>query len=146
MIKYIVLCFAKRKLESDKNDKKYNIKLQRKFVYSHLYLEKYKSHIIFNSVMSSPSSCTIHPYHLSLLSGLPNDILCLHRADVNKFLLVSQHWQIHVLGSIEESHLWIPPYFSSSVWYVLLGWFLRLEVSGCTAAVLLGVASRICSK
>ena len=33
-------------------------------------------------------------YHPSLLAGPPNYILCLHRADVNKFLLVSQHWYI----------------------------------------------------
>ena len=29
---------------------------------------------------------------------------------------------------------------------VLLGWFVRLDVSGCTAVVLWGVAFRICSK
>ena len=32
------------------------------------------------------------------------------------------------------------------VLYVLLEWFVRWEVIGCTAAVLLGAASRICSK
>ena len=39
---------------------------------------------------------SIHFYHLSLLVVLPNCILCLHRADVNKFLQVGQHWYVPV--------------------------------------------------
>ena len=37
----------------------------------------------------------IRPYHLSLSAGLPNYI-CLHRADINKFLIVGKHWHIHI--------------------------------------------------
>ena len=78
-------------------------------------------------------------YCSSLPAGLPNYILCLHRADVNKLLLVNQHWHVHVLGPMKEHHLWVHPFFYSSVphVFVLLVWFLRWEVSGCTAAVLL---------
>ena len=47
---------------------------------------------------------SLHPYHPSFPAGPPNYILCLHRADVNKFLLVSQHWHIHEQGSIEECY------------------------------------------
>ena len=36
-------------------------------------------------------SSKLHPY--------------LHRADVNEFVQVSQHWLIRALGSIEERHL-----------------------------------------
>ena len=32
------------------------------------------------------------------------------------------------------------------VWLILLGWFARREVSGCTAAVLWSASSRICLK
>ena len=58
---------------------------------------------------------SIRPYHPSLLVGLPNYILCPHRAVVDKFLLNGQHWYIHVKGSIGECHLWVCPCFSSSV-------------------------------
>ena len=61
-------------------------------------------------------SLPIHPYHPSLPAGLQNYILCLHRADVSKFLPwvgvqltntgismswgpLVQHWYIHVLRS-----------------------------------------------
>ena len=76
-------------------------------------------------------------------------------------VLVGQQWQVYVW----ERHLWIQllpsanwtikrytfwfhPYFSSSVQhvFVLLEWFVRWEISGRTAAVLWGAASRICSK
>ena len=39
---------------------------------------------------------SIHPYHPSLPTGLPNDILCPHCADVSKFMLVEQYWHFHV--------------------------------------------------
>ena len=53
-------------------------------------------------------------------------------------MLISQHWYSHVLES-----LWVHPCISSSV---LLGWFVRWEAGGWTAAVLWDVASRTCSK
>ena len=49
-------------------------------------------------------------YHLSLTSPLES-IQCLHRADECKFLLVGQHWHVHVLESIQECPLWVCPYF-----------------------------------
>ena len=59
-------------------------------------------------------------------------------------MLVGQHWCVHPSESIR-----IPLYFfsfASHVSFVLLGWFVRSEVGGCTVAFLWGVASSICSK
>ena len=81
---------------------------------------------------------SIHPYYPSLPAGLPNYTLCPHRANVNKFLLVGQHWHVHELGSTEERHSWVGLCFSGSVPHVLFvlhGWFLRWEVSGCTVVL-----------
>ena len=55
------------------------------------------------------------------------------------------------IGQIPEENVayeimlisWSVPGISS---FVLFGWFVRWEVSGCTAAVLWGVTSRICEK
>ena len=91
---------------------------------------------------------SIGPYHPSLLASLPNYILCPYRAVIDRSLLVGQHWHDHLKKSIEEHHLWVRPCSSSSVphvLFILLGWFYRWEVSGCTAVVLWGVASRICT-
>ena len=92
-------------------------------------------------------SFAIHPYHPSLPAnppnsvhtGLPNHTQCPYRDDVNMFLQVSQLWHVHVLGSVEKHRLKVCPCFSSSashVLIVLLGRFMRWEVSGRTAAVL----------
>ena len=37
-------------------------------------------------------SFSIHPYDQSLLTGFLSSILCLHRAEVSKSLLVGQNW------------------------------------------------------
>ena len=50
-------------------------------------------------------------------------------------------------NSLDNYHLWVHPYFSSStqlILFIWLEWFVRWEVSGRTAAFLLHVASRIC--
>ena len=44
----------------------------------------------------NPDSLTISPHHPSQQVGLLGWISCLHRADVNKFLPVGQHWCVHV--------------------------------------------------
>ena len=62
-------------------------------------------------------------YHPSFSAGFPN------RTDVFSFLLDSQHWHVHVLGSIEECHLWGHPCLSSSILHVFLEWFLRWETA-----------------
>ena len=41
-------------------------------------------------------SLSIHSCHPLLPTGLQNNLLCVHRDDVNKLLLVSQHWHVHV--------------------------------------------------
>ena len=86
------------------------------------------------------------------LVGPQDSIQNLHRTDGYKFLLLSQHWYVHVLEFTGECHLWVHSCFFSIaqhtllVFFVLLGWFVRWEVSGWTAAVLTGGAFRICSK
>ena len=60
-----------------------------------------------------------------LLTGLLEKILYPYRAVVDKFLLVVQHLQVHVKGSIRECRFWIRAYSSNSVPYVLFvlfGW------------------------
>ena len=92
---------------------------------------------------------TIHPYHLSLLVGLLDSILCQHRADIFNFLLFGPHRGYHMLVSIRERHLLVLICFSSSahhVLFVLLGLFVRWEASSRTATVLWSVTSRILSK
>ena len=106
------------------------------YIYIYIYMcvcvssSSYRTDSMDFSDTLSPSILIIH----CPPAVLPNYILYPHRADVNRFLLVSQHWLIHVLGSIEEHHSWVFPCFSSSVLhvlFVLLGWFLWWEVSHC---------------
>ena len=62
---------------------------------------------------------------------------------------IRQHWCVCVWKSTRECRLWVPPYSSGCpqhVLFVILVWFVRWEVSGCTTTVLWGVASRICSE
>ena len=88
-----------------------------KLFFPHIYI------YIYLSLSSSrhaarkdfPDFHSIRSYHPSLPVGFRNYIMCLHRADVNKFFLFSQHWYVHVLGSIDEPHLWARPYFSNNV-------------------------------
>ena len=79
-------------------------------------------------------SLAIHPYWSSFVKSLQNSTQCLYRADESKFFQAGQ-----VKESTGECCLWVCPYFSSSsqhVLFILLAWFVRLEVSGHTAAVL----------
>ena len=93
-------------------------------------------------------------HHLSLSAitlgkSLLNNIQCLHRADSCKFLLVNQHWCVYMQKFIGEYHLWVHPFFSSIGQYslfILLGWFVKWELSGYITAVLWGAASRIWSE
>ena len=81
-------------------------------------------------------SFTIHPYWLSLFVGPLDSIQCLYRT--GKFLLVSQHWCVHVLGSLGECCLGVHSYFinrTQDVLFVLLECFSWWGVNGCTAAV-----------
>ena len=62
---------------------------------------------------------------------------------------VSLSWLANTMVFIGEHHLWVWFCFSSSgqhVLLILLGWFVRWEASVHTTAILLDVASRICSK
>ena len=52
---------------------------------------------------------SILPYHRSLPTGLPNNIVCPFRAVVGKFLLVGQHRHVNVKKSIGNRYLWVRP-------------------------------------
>ena len=96
------------------------------YIYIYIYSIFIKSHWLHRFPWLS---LAIHPYHLLLPAGLPDNILCPYRAVVSKFWLVIQHWHIHVKGFIGESYLWVHPFFSSSVLhmlFVLFGWFLDI--------------------
>ena len=54
--------------------------------------------VVLTAWISLTLSLSIRPYHPLLLAGSLNDVLYPHRSVVNKFLLVSQHWHIDVLG------------------------------------------------
>ena len=120
------------------------------YIYMHNYIFVYTSSSLSHRHHTFPwLSHTIHPYHSSLLTVLPKYILCPHRADINKFLWVNQQCHVHVQGSMEEPHFWVHSCFSGSISWVLfvfVRWIFKWEVSGHTAVVLRGVASRICSK
>ena len=75
-------------------------------------------------------------------------IQCLHRTDQCHFCRL-----VNLMCSCVEVHKRIShmslPYFCSRtqhVLFILVGWFVRLEVSGYTAAVFWDAAFRICSK
>ena len=96
---------------------------------------------ILSSLSSNQAASTDFPDFLSPFvpsAGFPNYILCLQRANVDKFLLVGQHWHDYefVLSSPAVCCISCTSY---------LDVFLRWEVSGRTAVVSWGVASRICS-
>ena len=55
-------------------------------------------------------SLGIYPYHPLLPTGLLDDILCLYKAVLGKFLLVSQHWHVHVRMSLLSSSLLLQQY------------------------------------
>ena len=83
-------------------------------------------------------SLTIRSYRSLLLADSLDDEC--------KYLLVGRHWCVHVQLSRGECSWWVFSYFTNSSQYVLLGWFVRWEVSGRTTAVLLGAVSSICWK
>ena len=98
---------------------------------------------LYLSIYLSPSFPIIHRFP----AGLPNYSLCPHRSNIGKFLLVGQHWRFHVWWSIEKRQLWIRPCLSSSVLACLVRLTkMLLKIGDGTAAVLWGVAARICSK
>ena len=79
-------------------------------------------------------SLAIHLYLPTFPADLQDYTQCSYRAVVDKFLLVSQHLHVSVKGSIRECCLWVYPYFSNSVLYVLFvlfGWFYRCPYSCC---------------
>ena len=55
--------------------------------------------------LSVSLSLSLRPYHPLLRTGLPYNILCPLKPDINNLLLVNQQWHVHVLGSIEKRHL-----------------------------------------
>ena len=90
---------------------------------------------------------SIGHYLLSLWAGLLDGMSCSYRSDVCKSLLVSQHLTIHVEESIKKISNEFMPYCSVlQILSVILEWFVRWEVSDCTAIVLWHVDYRVCLK
>ena len=88
---------------------------------------------------------TIRPYRLSLLTYYLNYIRCSLRAGVFAVrpALVCQWVGVHKMTLFMSSS------FSRNTQHVslvILGWFVRWEVSSCTATFVVGAASNICSK
>ena len=77
--------------------------------------------------LSISLSLFIHSHWSSLFIVPVNGILCLNRTDECKFLLVKQHWNVHV--SVEELRLRFLPCFASCVQHVLIA-FLGCFVWG----------------
>ena len=69
--------------------------------------------------LSLSLSLSIRPNHPTLQAGLPDCILCPHRAVICKFLLVSKHWHMYMKGSI-----WVHPCLSMNVPHVFLVLFV----------------------
>ena len=72
-----------------------------------------------------------------------------HPVSAHKSLFIEQQWHVQEWASIRENPEWIHTYFFSSavnILFVLIEWFVKSGPAGCTAAILWGVASRICSK
>ena len=86
--------------------------------FSFLVKQPHHHHIVL--LVRISLTFAIHPNHPSLPAGFPNYILCSYRPVGDKFLLVGQHLYVCVKGSVREHHLWVRPYFSSSVPHVLL--------------------------
>ena len=77
------------------------------------------------------------PIMPSFLAGLQESFQCPCKADKSKSLLVGQHWP--TLNPKENTTYKFIPASSaepSMSCFALLGWFVRWEVSGHTAAVL----------
>ena len=112
-----------------------------KVEYNWITMEKYKLKVYSLLSVIVYSSSSTRAYSMDFPDSLSPSVsiihcswqvfqitFCLHRADVNKLLLVDQYWHDHESESIGEHHLWVCPFFSSNVLYVLfflLGWFLR---------------------
>ena len=78
--------------------------------------------IIIIAKRRAESTNSLHCLHLKWPSFLvvPLDsIKYPHRVEECKFLLVSQHWCVHVLESIIERRLWVCPLLTSSDQHVL---------------------------
>ena len=86
------------------------------YIYNHIRYHHHHHHYVAPSAQISLTfSCQ------SLLGGPPGYILYWHRAIVCRFQLVVLSLLVHVRGSTGVCHLWVPPYFSSSVLHV---WFV----------------------
>ena len=91
------------------------------------------------SLSLSLSLSHTHTHH-SLLADPLDSIQCPHRVDVCKSLLIGRYWGVHLWSLWENvTHELVHPYFISRIQHVpfiLIGCFVRREVSGRTTAVL----------
>ena len=124
---WIFVCFVvrnvikKTKQKTNKQKKKQQknncLKLEKIRIYLSIYLCNHQVPMRARSSLTLSLSLslshththTIHPNPPSHLAGPLDCIMCSHRADVSKSLLVDQHSHIHVLKSMKERCLWVPP-------------------------------------
>ena len=95
---------------------------------------------LYHEVVLRKRSTAIHPYQTSLLAGPLDCIQCLYKADIRPCWLANAG--VSMGRGPQENATY--GFFLTSL--ECLGWFGRWEVSGCTAAVLRGATSKICSK
>ena len=79
-----VVVFSKNYLITFSSDGNENAK--KIIIYIYIYISS--SHA---DNANFPDSLSIHPYHPLPSTGFTSNILCLHRSNVNWFLLVGQH-------------------------------------------------------
>ena len=79
---------------------------------------------------------TLSPHQsLSFIAGPLNCIQCLHRTDICKSLPAQLYEDIDKRRLLFEFALTSNPCRVQGVLFVLLEWFVRWKVSGCTAVV-----------
>ena len=76
---------------------------------------------VYMSSLPSHTACSIHPYHPLLPGVLPKKyILGLHRAVIDKFLLIDQCSHVHRRPSVMSSSLLLPQYPTCLVHHTLM--------------------------
>ena len=67
-------------------------------------------------------SLSLYPYHTPLPAGFPKFILCLHRADGNKFLLAHPCVGVYRRASLMSLYLKIQMYITDKIVNFFLAW------------------------
>ena len=74
------------------------------YIYIYTHIDIYHNHEVMLIVWIPFDSCAIFPNHPLLLVGPLDSIHCQHKFDEYKFVLISQHWGVHVWEPTGELH------------------------------------------